>query len=263
MSHSNLKETRLQEIRLDRHSTVSAIKSKLVSHVGTNPSAMRLELRNESGAPVASMEGDENRKLGYWSPQDGWIIHVVDTDPGSLSANGWLEDVSKVEKFVLSDEAYDARENTYRKFKESKLKDDPTWTLEKELAMRKGTWVPPKPKVDDPDFGKSDAEVRGIVNAFANAPAGAPPRCSCEPGDRRGVVLHVGPVEGLPAGWWIGVKYDEPLGRNDGSVKGVRIFECPPSYGGFLRPDKVQVGEQFTPIDDLEGSDFSSGPDEI
>lgn len=31
------------------------------------------------------------------------------------AANGWLEDVTKVDKYVMSDEAYAARDNTYRK----------------------------------------------------------------------------------------------------------------------------------------------------
>ncbi len=39
--------------------------------------------------------------------------------------------------------------------------------------------------------------------------------------------MFVGRVEGLPLGWWVGVKYDEPLGRNDGSVKGKKIFDAP------------------------------------
>jgi tubulin-folding cofactor B len=47
-------------------------------------------------------------------------------------------------------------------------------------------------------------------------------RCRVEPGDRRGEVGYVGQVEGLPPGYWIGVRYDEPLGKNDGSVK-VRV----------------------------------------
>ena len=47
-----------------------------------------------------------------------WLLPLP---PGRviLAANGWLEDVSKVEKFVMSDEAYAARDNTYRKFKEA------------------------------------------------------------------------------------------------------------------------------------------------
>ncbi len=36
---------------------------------------------------------------------------------------GWLEDVSKVEKYVMSDADYDAREDTYRKFKEERLRE--------------------------------------------------------------------------------------------------------------------------------------------
>ncbi len=67
-----------------------------------------------------------------------WTLHVIDTDDMSLGAQGWLEDVSKVEKYVMSDEDYSRRDNTYRKFKEGKLKEDPSWTLEKEMAARKG-----------------------------------------------------------------------------------------------------------------------------
>ena len=52
-----------------------------------------------------------------------FTLHIVDLDPNSSSANGWLEDVSKVEKYEISEEAYNAREHTYRKFKEQKLKE--------------------------------------------------------------------------------------------------------------------------------------------
>ena len=46
----------------------------------------------------------------------------MDTNPNSLSARGWLEDTSKVQKFTMSDEDYKARENTYWKYKQEKLK---------------------------------------------------------------------------------------------------------------------------------------------
>nr|CAD7588949.1 unnamed protein product [Timema genevievae] len=51
-----------------------------------------------------------------------------------------------------------------------------------------------------------------------------------------------GQVE-FAAGWWIGIKYDEPLGKNDGSVSGKRYFSCQPKYGGFVKPAHVTVGE--------------------
>ena len=50
-----------------------------------------------------------------------YTLHIQDTNPLSMSANGWLEDTSKVEKYVMSDEAYNKREGTYRKYKEMKL----------------------------------------------------------------------------------------------------------------------------------------------
>jgi len=38
----------------------------------------------------------------------------VDTDPNSASANGWLEDTDLVDKYKMSDDDYNKRENTYR-----------------------------------------------------------------------------------------------------------------------------------------------------
>lgn len=51
----------------------------------------------------------------------------------------------------------------------------------------------------------------------------------------------------------MGVQFDEPMGHNDGTVKGVRIFECPDGFGAFVRGTKIQVGD--FPERDLFGSD--------
>ena len=77
-------------------------------------------------------------------------------------------------------------------------------------------------------------------------------RCKTEPGGRNAEVRFVGKVPGM-RGFWVGVQYDEPVGKNDGTAKGTRYFECPPKYGGFLRPDKIEVGD--FPEDDLFMSD--------
>eukprot|EP00929_Paragymnodinium_shiwhaense_P091172 TRINITY_DN51204_c0_g1_i1.p1 TRINITY_DN51204_c0_g1~~TRINITY_DN51204_c0_g1_i1.p1 ORF type:complete len:1580 (+),score=438.80 TRINITY_DN51204_c0_g1_i1:194-4933(+) len=53
-----------------------------------------------------------------------------------------------------------------------------------------------------------------------------------------GTVQHVGPLENAQ-GDWIGIHLDEPLGKNDGSVKGVRYFSCPSPHGVFCRPNRV------------------------
>jgi len=68
-------------------------------------------------------------------------------------------------------------------------------------------------------------------------------RCEVNPGGKRGEVRYIGKVPAAAPGWWVGVQYDEPVGKNNGSIMGQRYFECAPKHGGFLRPDKVSVGE--------------------
>lgn len=64
--------------------TIDAVKRKLCFHCGTPPSAQALQLKDERGRLVAALD-DEARKLGFYSPRDGWTLHIVDTDPTSLS----------------------------------------------------------------------------------------------------------------------------------------------------------------------------------
>ena len=71
------------------------------------------------------------------------------------------------------------------------------------------------------------------------------------------VYRHVGRCNGLPKGYWIGIQYDEPVGKNNGSVKGTKYFECEQGYGTFVRPDAVTAGD-YPPVDE-----FLSDPDEI
>eukprot|EP00878_Enallax_costatus_P005154 GHUV01005417.1.p1 GENE.GHUV01005417.1~~GHUV01005417.1.p1 ORF type:complete len:279 (+),score=61.01 GHUV01005417.1:247-1083(+) len=240
ITHNHLK-ARFPEIRLDKHMSIDAVKQKINNMTGTSVLTMMLHLKDESGKPVAVLS-DGSKKLGYYSPCDGWCLHVIDTDESSLSAQGWLEDVSKVTKYVMSEDDYATRDNTYRKYKEQKLKEDPTWTLEKEMCMRRGVPYTP-PAVVGPDLG---------AEAAASLSVGQ--RCCVDPGERRGEIKYVGRVEGLAEGYWVGVAFDEPLGKNDGSVQGKRIFSCPRGHGAFVRPDKVTAGD-FPPVDDFLGSD--------
>lgn len=41
----------------------------------------------------------------------------------------------------------------------------------------------------------------------------------------------------------VGVRFDEPVGKSNGYVKGVKYFDCVPKYGGFIRGANLKVGE--------------------
>lgn len=60
--------------------------------------------------------------------------------------------------------------------------------------------------------------------------------------NRRGAVRFVGETSFKP-GYWVGVEYDEPVGKHNGTVDDVKYFEARPKHGAFIRPDKVVVGD--------------------
>jgi len=182
---------------------------------------------------------------------------ITDLDPHSIAANGGLDDVSLVQKYEISEENYMKREDNFRKFRAKKMAQDPTWSIAKEMKQREyarlkkldPSWEPPpepeKKIIDDPEYQK--AEAAGIQVGQ---------RCQVKVGARRGEVRYVGKVAGIGLGYWVGVCYDEPVGRNDGSVKGHRFFECPENYGAFVRPDNLEVGDfPERGLSDLEDDD--------
>ncbi|CAH8856353.1 unnamed protein product [Trichobilharzia szidati] len=57
-------------------------------------------------------------------------------------------------------------------------------------------------------------------------------------GGRVGILRYLGPTE-FAVGEWAGVELDEPTGKNDGSVAGVRYFTCKPNYGLFAAANRV------------------------
>ncbi|XP_028662959.1 CAP-Gly domain-containing linker protein 2 isoform X1 [Erpetoichthys calabaricus] len=57
-------------------------------------------------------------------------------------------------------------------------------------------------------------------------------------GVKPGCIHYLGETQFAP-GQWAGVVLDEPVGKNDGSVGGVRYFECSPMQGIFTRPSKL------------------------
>lgn len=238
VTHSNLKVTRFLELRVDSSLTVYDLKDKLYTHCGTKQDFMTLLIRSSEKGPIRAELSNENMTLASYGVVSGDWLYVLDADPHSASANGWLEDTSLVKKYEVSEEKYNASTNTYRAYKRRMREKNPNWSMTSELAKKLN--AKNRPSVDT-----SDEPPRVKVGD----------RCEVNPGGKRGEVCYLGrQLKGLPEGWWIGVRFDEPVGRNDGTVKGVKYFDAQMGYGGLARPSNVNVGD-FPVLDDFDSDD--------
>lgn len=67
-------------------------------------------------------------------------------------------------------------------------------------------------------------------------------------GVRPGLIRYLGDTQFAP-GKWAGIELESEDGKNDGSVAGVKYFECKPKFGVFVRPQRLtkkQIEEQKT-----------------
>lgn len=73
-------------------------------------------------------------------------------------------------------------------------------------------------------------------------------------GSKPGYVQFIGGTQFAP-GQWAGIVLDEPIGKNDGSVAGVRYFQCEDGRGIFTRPSKLS--KTALPEKDMNGTQAS------
>jgi len=205
--------------------TVGALKQKLEFVTGIPVASQHLEFYSDKDETSPSLSLDSDQSLGSCGVTSGMHLKVLDMNPaGNLT--GQFTDTSRVEKFEISKENYESRSNTIKAFKErNKLGRFSERRQESPHSMSTGHI-----SIGDRVRVESEADL-----------------------DKRGTVRFIGTTDfGKPKGAdWVGIEYDEPVGRNDGSVNGERYFFCAMNHGAFVRPDRVRVGD-FPPLTDLE-----------
>lgn len=292
LTHSNLIQRHI-EIRFDKHSTVSTLRAIIHQKSGTAPCFQHLRLRSSSYTDTVLTEIPpdspfEQHPLGFFNLESGMNVHCVDLDPYSNSAHGRYEDVSLVEKYRMSDEEYDQRKGTLRDWERQQKARDETFTLakharehrEKHEAVRQHKQGLPLPEGWEWDdragtaVRSETAEAVTTTTTTTEGPAEYGPesvrgiqvgmRCQINPGGRRGEVRFVGEADSVGSGgWWVGVRFDEPVGKGDGTAPdGTRHFDAAgPGYGGFCRGKNVETGD--FPEADLFADDDSDSEDEL
>ena len=63
------------------------------------------------------------------------------------------------------------------------------------------------------------------------------------PSNNSGTIAYIGSTE-FASGLWVGVELDTSQGKNDGSVKGVRYFNCPLKKGVFVRAKNLKLDKR-------------------
>ena len=136
-----------------------------------------------------------------------------------------FDDLSKVEKYEISEADYDKRNDTVRAFKKRmQAAGHPQF----QNAQGEDTYQ---------DYMKEEAE------AMFTAELTTGQRCELSVGGRRGEVKYIGKVSGMGAGFWVGVQLDEPTGDSDGSFKGTKFFESTDKSATFVRPNELAIGD--------------------
>jgi len=201
------------------------------------------------------IEMEDGKTLAFYGVRSHDLLEVIDHDPDSVAANGGLDDVSQVERYVMPDEVYDKLPNSYRAFKKKMLAENPNWLPPWVLKEREKRAAE-----------RAANPLESIESVQARIKVGE--RCECFPGGRRGEVKYVGYIGQGPkvykdgfveeAPVFVGVQFDEPVGKNDGTYKGKRYFTCSQNYGGFLKPDFVKTGD-FPEKDPFASDDEEEG----
>lgn len=157
---------------------------------------------------------------------------MIDTRPAGARPN--FNDTSGVDKYVMPEEEYEKKADSVLAWKKN---------------QKLGRFDPNAPSHEEAKLAALEQEIqqRGIA---------VDKRCRVGGNDaRRGTIKYVGEVKEIPGslGPWVGVHLDEPVGKNDGSISGVRYWGEPLELkrGVFIRPERVEVGD-YPALDDLE-----------
>ncbi|KAH0173140.1 hypothetical protein KCU67_g1417, partial [Aureobasidium melanogenum] len=226
------------ERRISPAWTIAQLKSRLEPITGIPASSQRLTLKVASW-PDQNLQGvnEDNIQLGAFTLQSYAELHVADTRPAGLRAN--YTDVSAVEKYEMPPDEYESRTDSVLHWKKT---------------HQLGRFDPDAPSIEQQKISSIEREIeeRGIkLDVRCRLLAANQSESSLE---RRGTVKYIGPVPEIPGiGAWVGIALDEPTGKNDGTVKGTRYFQCGANCGVIVRPERVEVGD-FDVIDEF-GSD--------
>jgi len=238
------------ERRITPSWTISQLRTKLEPVTGIPPSAQRMTYRapGRDAVPVEAHDEDATFMSSF-----GLVpyaeLHITDTRPASARIN--FNDTANVDKYVMPVDEYEKKTDSVLAWKKTE---------------KLGRFNPNAPAIEKAKLEANAHEIESRAIAVGK-------RCRVGGDDaRRGEVMYVGPVPEIPGvlGSWVGIRLDEPVGKNDGSVAGTRYWGSAsdgsdggaegeaaggPKHGVFVRPERVEIGD-FPVVDEFADEDM-------
>lgn len=210
------------ERRVSPRWTIGYLKQRLEQITGIECQYMALHHYPNGNSNEYKMIGDkDDSTLAEYNIAPYSRIHVMDLDPNSKLKQ--LSQVSATQEFQLSEEEYNKRADSVLQWKKQQQlgRFDPAYNDSKKRAQEEN-----EQKAQNIQVGQRCR----VINIE---------------GERRGVVKFVGRIPELDKGEsvWTGVEFDEPVGKNNGTIGTLRIFDAKPNHGSFVRPKQVEVGD--------------------
>lgn len=181
---------------------------------GGSCTTMQLEAYTKDNKLVCPLKED-NALLGSYPLENGMRLHIID----KFSIRNEL-DFGAVEKYEISTEEYAKKTDTVRAF----LQKNKLGSFEKYFEFYAVTDLQFKGQYNEDYIKKKEQHEQEEKNKAESIEINS--RCKVtipNAPSRFGKVMYAGKVEGL-SGYWIGVYYDEPLGKNNGTLVNLRFF---------------------------------------
>lgn len=201
-------------------------------HVYKSPNSNEYDIIADSNH--YSTTDDSNKLVSSLALLPYCRLHIIDENPLSELGEFLPENHENIDEFKLSEEEYQNKSNTVL-----------AWKVKNQLGRF------------DPQFqSEKSSRVKLDEQAVKAMEVGNRCRIINIEGERRGTIRFLGKITELDDGDsdWVGIEFDEPVGKNDGLIGQIRPFTCKPKHGSFVRPQKVEVGD-YPELDPFESDE--------
>jgi len=223
--------------KLNRSLSILDLKCKFEMVTGIPAANQKLSLYDSKDKLICNLSNNDQILENIYI-DDNFRIHV----DSEMGVGGIVDfnDTTNVQKYELDEEDYDKKRGTVRDFKRrnklGRFNVEESAKLEQEKLQKEQEYN----TLQQAALKKLKLESRCKVTIPKSA-------------KRLGIIKYLGKLHFSPL-LWAGIEYDDPVGKNDGEVKGKRYFTCKQKFGGFVKVENVECGD-FPPEDDFDDLD--------